>query len=124
MTSKKNYSATAAASESLNLGFPYGGINYPSIILQSRRGENNVLLAVDKGHILDRSVKIRFDDGKMQTFEGSSPSDGDSKYLFIEPASTIIMKLKKANRVIIEAEFYDNGIQQMEFNVSGLKWAH
>jgi len=124
MTSKSTYAASVDANELLQMDFPYNGGVVASLYLQNRRGTNSVLLQVSKGQIMEHGVKIRFDSGKVMSFEGFTPSDGDSKFLFIEPAGRMISNLKKAKRVVIEAEFFDNGIRQMEFDVGGLNWAH
>ncbi len=124
MTSKANFTASVDANELLDMNFPYNGGVVASLLIQNRRGINSVLLVVSKGQILESHPKIRFDQGRVIELEGGTPGDGDSKYLFLEPASTIIAKLKKSKLAIIEAEFYDNGVRQMEFNVAGFQWNH
>jgi hypothetical protein len=124
MTSKKNYFASVDAPELLQMSFPYNGGVVASLLVQHRRGENNVLLKVSKGQIQDNDIRIRFDDGRAESFNTTSPSDGDTEYAFIEPASRIIAKLKKAKHIVLEAQFFNNGVKQIEFNVEGFKWNH
>lgn len=124
MTSKSNYTASVDANELLDMNFPYNGGVVATLLVQNRRGTNSILLLVSKGQILEPGVKIRFDDGKVMDLEGATPGDGDSKYLFLEPTGRIIANLKKSKKAIIEAQFYDNGLRQMEFNVEGFNWKH
>ncbi len=42
--------------------------------------------------------------------------------IFIENAKGFLAKLKKSKKAIIEAEFYRNGMQQITFNTTNLKW--
>jgi len=44
--------------------------------------------------------------------------------LFIHPEPKFIAHAKIAKKMIVEAEFYQEGMQDMEFNTAGLKWEH
>ena len=52
----------------------------------------------------------------------NSASDGSSNVVFIENASKFIGLLKTSKKIILEAEFFDAGNKQFDFNVEGLKW--
>lgn len=122
MTDKRTWIGNCLSLGSLDLKFPYNGINYGHILIQNRRGKTQVLLSIDKGQILENDIHVRFDSGKMETYYPSTPGDGDSKYAFLNPSDRMLVKLKRSKHVIIEAELFDNGIQQMEFNTWGLIW--
>ena len=91
---------------------------------------NNVYLTLSKGQLIaasainDGSIRMRFDDNKPETYSVSGAADYSSNTVFINSVDKIISKLKKAKKLIIEAEVYDNGTQQMEFAVSGFSWSH
>jgi hypothetical protein len=71
-----------------------------------------------------QDIKVRFDSNKAETYSCSASSDDDSRYLFINTSKRFIDKIKHSKKVIIEAEMYDNGFQQMEFDTEGLVWNH
>lgn len=128
MTSKKNYYATVDANEALDLKPPYDGPNTASVTVRYKGG-NNVYLSVTKGQFLANAVdgqpiKVRFDSAKAETYDCQAANDGSSNVIFISSASKFIAHLKKAKKLLIEAEMYDNGTQEMEFNIDGLKWDH
>ena len=50
--------------------------------------------------------------------------DGSRDMLYIHPANNLIARLKRTKRITIEANFLNDGLQQMTFNVQGLKWDH
>ena len=127
MTSKKIYFASIDANDQLYLRAPYDGGVTATLTIRRRNGENNAYISVSKGqfitHLLDgQPVKIRFDSTRAETYYCSPASDGDSRILFINSANRAIARLKKAKKVIVEAELYDNGYQEIEFNTAGFKW--
>jgi hypothetical protein len=128
MTSKKIYYAIVDANEQLDLKFPYNGGVTASIMIRRKNGENNAILQLSKGQFMTgvdgEVIEVRFDDGKVERYDCAGSNDDDSRILFIQSASRFINKLKKAKRTIIQAVLYDNGSQQMEFNVEGFTWDH
>lgn len=130
MTSKNSYYAGITASEELNLKFPYSGGVIASLNIRKKDGESNVYLKLSKGQLMaahtldDGSIRMRFDNNEPETYSVSGAADGSSNTVFINSANKVISKLKKAKKLIIEAEVFDNGTQQMEFTVSGFLWSH
>lgn len=128
MTSKKIYFATVDAKDLLQLNFPYNGGSTASLLIQYRDGQSYPVLEVTKGQFMagvdGEDIRIRFDEGKAMTFSGNSPADEDTKVLFITPAARFIEKLKKAKRIIIQAEMFNDGTQTMEFDTENLIWKH
>ncbi len=128
MTSKKTYFASIDANEELQFDFPYDGGSTATIALRKGKNGNEVLLSVSKGQFntgVDGSeVTVRFDQNKAITFSCSEPSDNSSDLLFINNATKFIANAKKAKKMIIQAEFYQSGLQTMEFDIVGLKWDH
>jgi hypothetical protein len=70
------------------------------------------------------SIKVRFGDSKVSIYAISGPSDHSSNIIFIDDASRFISNLKKYKELVIEAEFYNEGLRQIEFNIDGFKWDH
>jgi hypothetical protein len=68
------------------------------------------------------TLKVRFDTGAIQRFSASEPSDHSTTTLFLNGEGRLISQLRKAKVVRIEATFYQEGSQTLEFNVEGFKW--
>jgi hypothetical protein len=129
MTSKLTYQASVNSLNKINFDAPYDGGSTASVIIRNKAGKNEVMLSIDKGQfICDVSdgcaINIRFDNDPAIKFVGSEPSDGSSTLLFIEAPKKFIADVKKAKKMIVQAEFYQSGLKDMEFNVDGLKWDH
>lgn len=119
--------AELAAEDVVDLDFPYGQQRGQILIRQSAKFGFDILVGVPSGQIICRSyrdghINVKFDDGEIRRFGCSEASDGTSNMVFVDGANGFLKQLKKANKVIIEAEFYRNGMQQMTFRTSGLKW--
>lgn len=129
MTSKLQYFAAINSTNTLNFAAPYDGGSTAKITVRNQARKNEVILTIDKGQFICAvsegcAIKIRFDNDPAITVRGNEPSDYSSTTLFIDPASKIIMHAKKAKKMIIQAEFYQEGLQNMEFNIDGFKWDH
>jgi hypothetical protein len=129
MTSKLSYFAAINATNKLQFGAPYEGGSTATVTIRSKAKRNEIILTIDKGQfICDVSdgcaIKVRFDSDPAISFEGSEPSDYSSTTLFIHPEPKFIAHAKTAKKMIVEAEFYQEGMQDMEFNTAGLKWEH
>ncbi len=88
--------------------------------------KNEAVLSISKGQFLTgvngENIDVRFDSLKAETYECSGPADYSTTTLFINSPTKFIAELKKAKKLLIQAVFFDNGTQQMEFNVDGFKW--
>lgn len=128
MTDGKIFYAEVTSSNELSLSAPYDGFNDAHIQIRKKSGENNVILTIDKGQFITNvegtAIRVRFDKNKAETFDCSESADYDPTVLFINSTSRFISKLKKSKKLIIEATLYQDGNQQMEFNVDGFKWNH
>lgn len=119
--------ATIIADNPLRFVFPYEGDQWPNLVLRSHpKFGKDILINIDRGQFLcgydDCHVYVRFGDGKPQRFSASGPSDHSSTTLFINDFPRFLKGIRKADKTYIEAEFYNNGQQVMEFDTSGLKW--
>ncbi|KMZ13794.1 hypothetical protein BHUM_02690 [Candidatus Burkholderia humilis] len=65
------------------------------------------------------SVTVRFDDGPGRKFSASEPADRSSTLLFIKPFDMFYTGMSRAKRVHIEADFYQQGNQTADFDISG-----
>jgi len=121
------HSAIVVAKDFLNLKFPYNGENnMAALFLREMRGKTAVQLFVSKGQFNTGNdgqiINVRFDSNKRESYKCDKPDDGPPTSLFIVDKKKFIEKLKKSKTLVIEAGFYENGNQIMEFNVAGLIW--
>jgi hypothetical protein len=128
MNDSKIYFASVISSNQLSLSSPYDGENWAHIQLRAKEGANDVILSVDKGQFMTgvekTNIRVRFDKNPPESFSCSTSSDDDSKVLFISSAKKFIKKLKKSKSLLIEANMYQDGNQQLNFETDSLKWDH
>jgi hypothetical protein len=131
--------ATLVSGTVLRFEFPFNGGSVPKLMLMRTVGKNetSILLRVSKGKfdcIDGCRVNYKFDDGKVGSLMGMGSveaGEGDLILLrFVESnlaaaaarTQQIPARMKKSQRLILEAPFYGEGRQQMEFSTAGLKW--
>ena len=119
--------ANLDAANTITLDFPYGEQRGRFLVRQSAKFGFNIMVGVPSGQIMCNSfsnshVNVKFDDGPIQRYGCTDASDGTSNMVFIEGAKGFLSKLKKSKKAIVEAEFFQNGMQQMTFNTANLKW--
>jgi hypothetical protein len=127
LTGTITHSAIVVAKDFLDLKFPKnGGNNMVALFLREKRGKTSVQLFVSKDQFNTdnegQTINVRFDSSKMESYKCDKPDDGATTSLFIVDKKKFIENLKKSKTLVIEAEFYENGNQIMEFNVAGLIW--
>jgi hypothetical protein len=124
---RKRSFATVLSNNTLAFAFPYTGAQHGTLTVRKSAVQGtNVIVRIEKGQFLCTSyegctVNVRFDEGPISHFSASPPSDNSTTSLFIGSEGTFISKLKKATVVRIEATFYQEGNQTLEFDVEGFK---
>lgn len=125
MTSKPTKFAEIMSNESLDLKFPYDGVNYGQLTLRNKDGLN-IYLGIDKGQISggydNNFIMVRFDEEKPIKFSYNEPQDGSSNFIFIDNEVKFLSKLKNSKKVLISLPLYNDGNQILEFNTVDLKW--
>ncbi len=115
------------AENTIQLDFPYGEQRGQILVRKSPQFGLDVLVGVPSGQIMCHSfsnsrINVKFDDGPIERFSCTDASDGTNNMIFVRNASSFLAKLKKSKRVVVEAEFFQNGMQQMVFETANLKW--
>lgn len=115
------------AENTIQLDFPYGEQRGQILVRKSPQFGLDVLVGVPSGQIMCHSfansrINVKFDDGPIERFACTDASDGTSNMVFVKSTSSFLAKLKKSKRVVVEAEFFQNGMQQMVFETVNLKW--
>ncbi|WP_125719976.1 hypothetical protein [Flavobacterium ustbae] len=125
MTSQSVKFAQILSNESLDLDFPYEGLNYGQLTLM-KRDRLNIYLEIDKGQISggydNNFITVRFDEEKPIKFSYSEPRDGSSNFIFIDNEAKFLSKLKQSKKTLISLPLYQAGNQILEFNTVDLKW--
>jgi len=85
------------------------------------------MVAIGSGQLTCHSmsggrIAVKFDDGPIRNYGCNRPSDGSTEVIFIGNQQQFLSQLRRARRVVIEAEFFREGRQQLVFNVAGLNW--
>jgi hypothetical protein len=109
----------------LHFDAPYSGGSTASIIL--RRGPDglNAMIQISRGQFTcwrtsRDHVSVRFDEGAVQRFACGRASSGESRVIFIQDAARFERQLRSSQQVIVEAEFYQHGRQQLVFETANL----
>lgn len=111
----------------IKLDFPYGEQKGLIQIQQSGKNGLDVLVGVKSGQIMCNTyqathVSVKFDEGPIQRIRCTDASDGTSNLVFLSNPKAFLSKLKSSKKLVVEAEFFQNGNQQLVFDTSGLKW--
>jgi hypothetical protein len=119
--------ATVRSLNEVQFGFPYSGAQRGTLHLRIHpKYGKDVMLSVEKGQFLcgiyDCQVAVRFDNGKPQNFTAVGPADHSTTMLFLRGYDRFLAGARKAKKVYIEAQFYQQGMRVFEFDISGLKW--
>ena len=131
ITGKTYKIAQLRSDNSLSLGFPYRGPNYGTLsVRQHPQYGLDVFVSVEKGQILCRggdygrcTFKIRFDDGKAESFTAVTAEDGSTTVIFAAYPKWALEKLKTAKSVTVQMLMYQAGDQVLSFRSDvPLKW--
>jgi hypothetical protein len=129
MTNKTNYFAIINSENTVELSAPYNGGSISTFTFRKMDGKLGALLRVNPSQfshtdVYGGTVMIKFDDEAGRKYSYGLPSDGSSDVIFIENSKLLLSKLKTSKKMLIEAEFYNNGNKIIEFDVKGFEWKH
>jgi hypothetical protein len=125
MTGQVTSTAEISSENQVSFGFPYAGEQRASLMLRKHpRYGSNVIFSIEKGQLLCRSysgcpVRLRFDADKPYTVEGTAPADHSTEVIFIPGYKSIVSRLGKSKKLLIEVGVYQNGSQIFEFDITG-----
>lgn len=124
MDDSKSYWYSLQSDNYANFDFPYEGDSYLTITVRwMKKYGYDVLLEITDGQMVGDEyngtnyVRVRFEGGKVQKFYYNEPNDGSSNLVFLRNAQKFIEKCKNAKDIIIEQEFYQEGVHQFKFHV-------
>lgn len=125
MSNKRVFLFEIVANDLLEFGFPYSGGSVATFTIRKKNNSYDAYLSISKGQFVTDlnggSVNIKFDNQNPKQYSSSIPSDYSQNIIFINSSKTIISKVKQCKTMLIETEFYQEGLRQIEFDVRGLK---
>lgn len=124
LTGKTERFACIKSINSLDFAFPYNGGSRAELCLREsgRRGHDAILTIHGQIPCFQGcAIKLRIDDGKVVTLNGTGAADNETGVVFL-PYSSTLSAAKRAKRLRIEAQFFQEGDRVMEFAPSGLQW--
>lgn len=119
--------ATLESDNTVEFDFPYSGGSSASIVLRNGpKYGRDTMLQISKGQftcgIEYCAISVKVDNRPIQTFSVSEPSDGSATTLFFNDQGQFLRSFRKAKKVMIEAQFYQEGNRQFTFSPTGLEW--
>lgn len=125
MTCKPMYTASVLSSNTVNFDFPYSGEQHANLTLRTHPAwDKSVIFGIKKGQFLCTSydgckVNVRFDDGPVETFDGSGSNDNSREVIFISNYQRFVGKLMKAKTVRLAANIHQEGSPTFIFDIHG-----
>jgi hypothetical protein len=129
MTGGTRRTASVDSTNTVDFGFPYNGVQHARLILRTDpENGKDVMFRLEKGQILCPSfqsctVQVRFDDEKPGNFSATGPADHSSDVVFLNDYARFLARMRKAKRVRIAVNIYQQGSPVFEFDVSGFNAA-
>jgi hypothetical protein len=118
--------ARVSASELVFFDFPYSGGSTGAITIRKKRGDLDIYFTISRGQIdtdIDETyIRVKFDNEKPVNYSMSEADDGSSDILFFNNKSSLLKKIRKSKRMVVEVPFYQNGVKQFEFRIRNLNW--
>lgn len=120
--------ACVTSRNTVSLDFPYGNRSVELCLRDSPQfGRDAFIRLQGSGQFLcdlfdGCTLQVRFDEAPASGFTAVEPSDSSTNILFIQNRSRLENGLKGATRTIIQAEFYQAGVQPIEFPTEGFEW--
>lgn len=128
VSGKESKVAIMDSTNQVEMDFPYNGGSIGSIIIRKHpRFGKDVIFKVSKGQLLcdisdGCSVQVRFDDKPARQVHANEPSDHSSDTLFLSGYDRLVKEIKSSKKMIVEANFFQNGLRTYEFSIEGLQW--
>lgn len=128
MTDKVSRAACITSSNALMLSPPYEPTRLRLCLRDHpQHGKDAYVHMLKRGQFLYRSydsdtVRLRFDDGPIETFSAIGAADGSSEIFFIENRARLEKALANASVTLIQPEVYQAGVQTISFDTKGFAW--
>jgi hypothetical protein len=119
--------ATIKSVNKVEFGFPYEGAQRATLQLRNHpKSGLDLILSIEKGQfacgVYTCPVEIKFDDGKAEKYGGRLPSDNSTDTLFLTNETFFLEDAKKSKKILVEANFFQEGSFVFRFDSAGLEW--
>ena len=126
MDNTKKTTAYLESDNSIKFDFPYGNSDF-TLHIRNWKGSTDVFLTGSNcqfiaGVIGEKTYRIKFDEEAPINVLANHSTSGSSAVVFLGSEKKLISKLKTAEKLIIEAEFFNVGYKQINFSTKGLNW--
>ena len=119
-----NRTAIVRSENSFELDFPYQGSQRGALIIrQHPRWGVDAMVSIPKGQLLcrynDCTVDVRFDDGRVRSWQMNEPESNDSTMLFFQNPRGFIEQMRGAQRARVQIKLFQNPPVTLDFTVKG-----
>lgn len=126
MDNTKRSIASLTSDNTLTFDFPYGESDF-TLNIRSWKGSTDVYLTCSKCQFIagvtgEKTYRVKFDDEQPFNISANHTTSGGADVVFLGSEKKLISKLKTANKLLIEPEFFDVGFKSVEFSTKGFKW--
>jgi hypothetical protein len=126
MDNTKRVVARINSDNSIKFEFPYGNSDF-SLNVRNWKSNTDIYLSCSKCQFIsgfsgEKTYRIKFDDEAPINVSANHSTSGSSDVIFLGSESKIISKLKNSKKLMIEAEFYDSGMDNIIFYTKGFEW--
>lgn len=126
MDNTKRSTASLKSDNSIKFDFPYGNSDF-TLNVRNWKNSTDIYLSCSKCQFIsgfsgEKTYRVKFDNEAPINVSANHSTSGSSDVVFLGSESKIISKLKKSEKVIIEAEFFDVGMKTITFSTKGLEW--
>lgn len=121
MTDTEKRFASLRSKNTISLNSPYEGATRGYLFVREvPDSPPSVYFAVDRGQLICNEnirckLTVRFDQRSPVEFNGSEPVDNSSEVIFIDLQDKFIENALDAKRILVKAEFFQNGAFIFEF---------
>jgi len=128
MTDRKTYLACTTSTNEVDLSAPYQPVTAKLCIRQSPKYGFDVFVALNgDGQFMCQSfescrINVRFGSRPQERWSAIGPADNSTNAIFLHSQKRAFAGIKDADTTLVEATFYDNGDQTMDFDTKGLIW--
>ncbi len=110
----------ALSDNTFSFAFPYQGATKARLLVRDKgQKEQDVIFVIERGQLVhdvrDGEIRVRFDDGEIDTFSTSRAASRDSHIAFIGSEERFIEKASKAKRIRVEFTVFSNGTHVADF---------
>lgn len=127
MSDKETKKACTTSTNQIVQSFPYHNTTAHLCIRQSPKWGLDAFVELDDdGQILcgieSCALPVRFDKAPTQKFPAVGAADNSNNIIFIKRTAGLVTSLKKSSSVAVEVTLFENGVQPLTFNTTGLQW--